>query len=210
MPLGNISHQQHVRTGFIELKPISYILVEHRGCKGTERLAVLNLEVKPLLHVGSARIAEDGAGSERPRAKFHPSLKPTDRLLVYKGIDGCFEETVVVHCLVPRTSGTQAALYLALAKFRAEKAPRHAVEAIVWPARPMQIEMIGCECRSHGPASIARRRLDPQPVDLPRAPYLSICHTIQCHSPSKTQRPRAKASESVVHQPSDNFFGHHL
>src|SRR5262245_10845388 len=186
MLLGNVGHQQHVGARLVQLEPPGHILIEHRGCEGAERLAKLDLEVEPLLHVRRPWIAQDGTAAECSRAEFHPSLKPADRLLVDECIDGRVEEAVIVHDLIPRTSSAQTAFDLRLAKFRTEKATGHAVETVVRTTWPIEIKMIGGKCRPHRPARVARRRLDPQAVDLARAQYLSIGDAIQCYPARQT------------------------
>src|SRR5712691_7328810 len=203
MLLSNVGHQQHVGARLVQLEPLGHILVEHRGREGPERLAKLDLEVEPLLHVRRARIAQDGTGAERSWAEFHPSLKPADRLLVDKCIDGRVEQAFIVQDLVPRTGGAQAAFDLRLAKFRTEKAAGHTVETVVRSTRLIEIKMIGGKCRSHRPAGIAGRRLDPQAVDLARTQYLSICDAIQRYSARQTQRARTKADDGVLDEPVD-------
>ena len=46
------------------------------GGEGTEGFAEFDLEIHPLLHVGTACVAQDGTSAEGPRAELHAPLEP--------------------------------------------------------------------------------------------------------------------------------------
>ena len=79
--------------GFFEIIPDS--LGQDRRRKRTERLAVLDPAIQYILHLGPARIDDDAAVSQRPRPKFHPSLKPTHDFSVRNSFRSLFYQLLL-------------------------------------------------------------------------------------------------------------------
>ncbi len=73
--LVDLHHEWHV-AGFLE--PVGRVLAQHRGRERPEAFAPLDLEIQDVLHIGTARIADDRPIAERARPPFHPTLEPSD------------------------------------------------------------------------------------------------------------------------------------
>ena len=71
----NLQHERHV---VIADEPVGHRLTQHRGCKGTERFAALDLQIKNILHIGASWVAEYRAIAKRPRSPLHAALEPAD------------------------------------------------------------------------------------------------------------------------------------
>ena len=78
--------EQHVGRLALHLEVVLYALAQHAGREGPKSLAKLDLDVHLRLHAGTARVAEDAAGAQRPRAEFHAAIEPPDHLLAGKQI----------------------------------------------------------------------------------------------------------------------------
>ena len=55
----HVGDLQHVRAIGIELEIVGNILTQNGGCKRAEAFAIFDLEIKVLLHLRIARIAQD-------------------------------------------------------------------------------------------------------------------------------------------------------
>src|SRR6476646_45730 len=75
----DLHHEWHIA---IELEPLGDRLAENGRRERPKRLPALDLEVEDLLHVRAARVAQNRAVAERPRAPLHASLEPPDYLPV--------------------------------------------------------------------------------------------------------------------------------
>ncbi len=73
--LEDLHHERHV---IVLLEPFGDVLAQDARRERPERFAALDLEVEDVLHVGPARVAEDGAVAERARPPFHAALEPAD------------------------------------------------------------------------------------------------------------------------------------
>ena len=58
------------------------MFTQHARRERAERFAKLDLDVHLLLHPRRARVADDAAAAKRARAELHPSLEPSDDLLL--------------------------------------------------------------------------------------------------------------------------------
>src|SRR5947207_12974520 len=73
----DLEHLHHERYGVILFEPVIDEFVEHRGRKGPEGFAPLNLRIEDRLHVGAARITDDRPVTKRTWAPLHAPLEPT-------------------------------------------------------------------------------------------------------------------------------------
>src|SRR6266550_8562566 len=71
----NLQHERHV---VIADEPVGHRLTQYRGCKGTERFAALDLQIKNILHIRASWVAEYRAIAKRPRSPLHAALEPAD------------------------------------------------------------------------------------------------------------------------------------
>ena len=90
----HVGDQQHVGAVGIELEIVGDVLAQDRGREGAEALAVLDLEIEPLLHLGIARIAEDRAGAERARPELHAALEPADGMARFQRVAGALDRVL--------------------------------------------------------------------------------------------------------------------
>ena len=73
--LVDLHHERHVA---VLLEPFAHGALQHGGGEGAEGLAALDLQVQDVFHVGTARVADDGAVAQGARAPFHAALEPAD------------------------------------------------------------------------------------------------------------------------------------
>jgi hypothetical protein len=113
--------------------------------------------------------------------------------------------------VIARSGRTQQVLNLLLAEFRPEQATRHAVENGV-RTRLSEIKMIGRKRRPQSTADIARRWLNPKPVDrsiLPERNTLPFA-TLESNVAGETKVTRAGACDHAVDEICHPLFGHGL
>ncbi len=64
------------------------LLAQHRRGERPKAFAELDFQIHGRLHLGVARVAEDAASAQRPRAEFHAAAEPADDLAVGEQVHG--------------------------------------------------------------------------------------------------------------------------
>ena len=205
----DVGDDQHVGAVRIEFEPVRNIFAQHRRRKGTETLAVFDLEVEVLLHRGRTGIAEDRACAERTRAEFHPALKPADRKLVGQRLRRRLDHLVFTQHRKTRADRGEPSLDLTLRELRTEKRARHPIVGSSAARLALKL-MVGCERSTNRAAGITGRRLNPNPVELAVAQHLAVGDAIERHAPRKTEVASAGLTGEAARQPQHRFVEHRL
>ena len=79
----DLFHEGH---GFIQLKPIGYMLTQDEGRKGAETLAALDFGIQQILGIRPAGVHDDATPAQSARTEFGPSIEPADDLAVHQGV----------------------------------------------------------------------------------------------------------------------------
>ena len=210
MLLADIGDEQHVRALGVELEILRRVLGQHGGREGPERLAVFHLEVELLLHARRARIAEDRARPQRTRAKLHAALEPAERL----ALSHCFrtgaDELTIVQCFEHGARGVQPALDLVVRELRPEVAAAHAVHGAIDVAAFFVEQVVSHERGTQRAAGIARRGLQPQPLEAAVAQELAVRHAVERHTAGEAQVLLPRLLGDAAREFEDHFFGHRL
>ena len=78
LALAHLGDEQHVGAVAVDLEPLGRLVREHRGREGAEALPELDLHVQGVAHLRVARVGQDAAPAEGPRART-PSAPGTSR-----------------------------------------------------------------------------------------------------------------------------------
>src|SRR5438128_4135407 len=73
-----LRRHRHKRVRLIDLEEFSGTLRKHHGCERTERLALLDACVKPVLHLRVTGVRQDGSVAESAGAHLKTTLEPAD------------------------------------------------------------------------------------------------------------------------------------
>ena len=115
---------------------------------------------------------------ERARTELHAALEPADRLLVRKGARGLLNQLLVAQDLEARPHGLEPSGDIVGGEGRPEIRTTHGVLAAIRTRRTC-CEVIGRERCPDRAARVARRRLDPDVVELAVAQHLAVRHAIE-------------------------------
>src|SRR5213078_1012795 len=134
-----------------------------------------------------ARIADDRARPQRARAELHAALEPAERL----ALSHCFrtgaDELTIVQCFEHGARGAQPALDLVVRELRPEVAAAHAVHGAIHLAPFFIEEVITDERGAERTAGIARRGLQPQPLEAAVAQELAVRHAVERDAAGEAQ-----------------------
>src|SRR2546430_4513147 len=73
-----LRRHRHKRIRLIDLEEFSGTFREHHRCERTERLALLDARVKPILHLRVTGVRQDGSVTESAGAHLKTTLEPAD------------------------------------------------------------------------------------------------------------------------------------
>src|SRR5262249_34530581 len=151
----------------IQIEPVVYVFRQDRGCEWPETLAVLNLEIKDLLCVERTWVGQDRSIAERAGPKFHPALRPSDRLAFTdcagRGVD---DRVFVGENIESGALRVETFLDFALRELGPEIAAIHCVHPVGRCTRIAKELMVGGKCRPNGASGIAGRRLNPDILEF--------------------------------------------
>ena len=109
---------EHVGRGMIVLEVFVLRLGQDGGRKRTEPLAVLDASVQHILHVGQARVGDDGTIAESARSPLHAPLKPTHNIALDHLIGNRVEQRSAIEPPILHACAFQALIRSALRKTR--------------------------------------------------------------------------------------------
>src|SRR5205085_11998685 len=194
--------QEHVRRVAIHLEVIRDALAQDRRRERAERFAELDLQVHLRLHLWRARVAEDGARTERTRAKLHAPLKPTDDLLLREQSRDVLGQFVMFESAISCARRVEISANLFVRKIRAEVRAAHAVCMpaldLLYVARVAEILIPSRKTSAQRAACIARRRLNPNILKRPFAQNAPVADAVQSDAARETQVSLARL---LVHVP---------
>ena len=209
----HVGDHQHVRAVAIALEPVGHVLAQHRRRERPERLAELDLQVHLGLHLGRARVADDGPTAQGPRAEFHAALHQADDLLGRES--RCHfvgEHRAIDPSRHPAALGDGVS-NLRLAELRPEIGTGHSIR-ILWAwgpgdlgawalgrmggtlpgagslradARLAEMTMPEAECDAEGATGITGRGLTPHVLERPFTQDAAVADTIKRHTTSQAQ-----------------------
>src|SRR5437016_8030098 len=149
---------------------------QHRWRERPVGFSELDLCVDDVLHVCAARIGENAAVAEGPRAPFESPLKPTDYLPLLKRVDHAIDEAIVIlDVLMADAVRVEESLDVSLRVVLSEVRVLH--DVLPRMAKDGMIDIQRC---ADGPSSVPCRRLDIQLFErsLPEDP--TVRHAVQC------------------------------
>ena len=162
------------------------------------------------LHGRRAGVAQDRARAERARPELHASLEPADRLLLDQRVHGEIDHVIVGDDVEHRAGAAEPALDLALREGRAEIRAVHAVARAVRLARLVLEQVVGGERRADRPAGIARRRLDPDPLEPAIAQDPAVGDAVERDAARQTQVLLPALARQRPGEAQHHLLGHRL
>lgn len=152
----NLENLHHERDVVVGLEPIRDKFAQDRGSKGAKGFATLDFGIEDVLHVGAARVAEDGAIAKGARAPFEAALEPAND---FAFADGASRGSAKTGRIGKSADGTVGSFDLA--EFLGQKIVR---SITIWPPKSVLHAKSGLrrldlarddESSADGPARIA-------------------------------------------------------
>ena len=183
--------QEHVRAllARLQVEPLGGALAEHGRGERPEALAELDLEVHRRLHGRRARVAQDAARAQGPRAELHPALEPADDLAVGQQAGDVVEQLGLVVEPPARTAPCAARdrSTSSVVKLGPEEAPLLGSRGRSGRAGLVQELVPDEQRRAQRAAGIAGGRLDPDVVEVALAEQPAVGHAVQRHAAGQDQ-----------------------
>src|SRR5205807_1891867 len=170
-----------------DLEPVVDTLSQDRRCERAEGFAVLDLEVKHLLHGRRARVAQYRTIAESPRAKLHSALEPGQRLALRQVIRAGGDQGRILQHLEPRAAFLQTLLDLRLRERRSEVSPLHGVA--VHPPLLAELHVITDQGGAQSAARITRGGLNVDLLEATVAQDFAVRHAVKGNPTCQAQVP---------------------
>jgi hypothetical protein len=148
--------------------------------------------------------------TERARPEFHASLEPADRLALHERVHGAVDQGVVGDDFECRADAAEALLDLILLEGRAEIGAVHAVARAVQVAWFVPEQVVGRERRADRAPGVARRRLNPDPLELAIPQDLAVGDAVEGDAARETQILLPGLARQRPGQPQHYLLGYRL
>src|SRR5579863_7222738 len=208
--LAHVRDQQHVGAVPIEFEVFRHMLAQHRGSERPETLAELDLQIEHALHLGRARIRQNRSRAQRPRTKFHASLKPADSLSACESFGGFPQQSVFGNGMEHSVHRTQQGLDFFLRVFGPQESPLHRVPLLRDFAVMVEMLMICRKRHTRGAAGIPRGRLNPDLPETSVAQYFAIGDAVERDTARHAQMAHAGTVRRAPRQPQNRLFSDRL
>ena len=199
--------EEHVGGRGGEVEPGGGVFGEDDGREGAEGLAQFYFLVEALLHVGGARVGEDGAGAERARAEFGAALEEADDITGFEAFGQAGQERVGGKRIGGKLVRGEGGGDFGIGVSGPEKGAAHGIVELVGRARGAVLGKMIRERGAEGPAGVAGGGLDPEAAKRAFAEEAGVGDAVEGDAAGEAEVLFAGESVKGAGEAEDDFFG---